>query len=97
MAAKSRSAKFYASHPSSRAKKQAYDRVLGARPAQVTKREESNKARYNAKKNGKDIRGLDWDHSVHRFVKSSTNRGRTSGTAGDNRARNRHVRFGGKS
>lgn len=74
--AKSRSAKFYASHPASRAKKQRYDARLNDRPEQVNKREESNKKRYNAKKNGQNIRGKDYDHATNRFVSIKTNRGR---------------------
>jgi len=76
MAAKSESAKYYASHPEARKKKQAYDKVLGARPEQVKKRTESNQKRAEAKKKGQNIQGKDYDHSVNRFVKSSVNRGR---------------------
>lgn len=87
MAAKSNSAKYYASHPEARDKKQAYDKKLNSRPEQVKKRTESNAKRAEATKKGQNIQGKDYDHSVNRFVKSSVNRGRTSGTAGDNRAR----------
>lgn len=76
MAARSRSAKYYASHPVARKKKQAYDRKLNDRPAQVNKREESNKKRYQAKRRGQNIRGKDWDHATGRFVSVATNRGR---------------------
>lgn len=73
---KSKSARYYASHPEARRKKQAYDRKLNARPSQVKKRVESNEKRRIAKRNGQDIRGKDWDHAVKRFVLSKTNRGR---------------------
>lgn len=91
----SKSARYYRDNPAAAKRKAAYDKKLNSRPTQVNKREESNKARYNARKNGKNIRGLDYDHSVKRFVKSSTNRGRTHGTAGDRNARGR-MRFGRK-
>lgn len=76
MAAKSRSAKFYRDNADARRKKAAYDTRLNDRPAQVNKREEANKARARAKRNGQNIKGKDYDHAVKRFVKSSTNRGR---------------------
>lgn len=74
--AKSESAKYYASHPEARAKKQAYDKKLNAKPEQVQKRVESNQKRADATKKGQNIQGKDYDHSVNRFVKSSVNRGR---------------------
>lgn len=76
MAAKSASAKYYASHPEARKKKAAYDTKLNQRPEQVKKRTESNKKVAEAKKKGQNIQGKDYDHAVNRFVKSSTNRGR---------------------
>lgn len=74
--AKSRSARYYASHPEAREKKARYDTRLNDRPAQVNKREESNKKRYQAKKRGQNIKGKDYDHAVNRFVSVKTNRGR---------------------
>lgn len=92
---KSRSARFYASHPESRAKKAAYDTRLNDRPAQVNKREQANKMRARAKRAGQNVRGKDYDHGSRRFISSSANRGKTSGTKGDRNARGRHhVRFG---
>lgn len=76
MAARSRSAKYYQSHPVARKKKQQYDKVLNDRPSQVNKREESNKKRYQARKRGQNITNKDWDHAVRRFVPVATNRGR---------------------
>lgn len=76
MTAKSKSAKYYASNPEARAKKASYDKKLNSRPEQVKKRVESNAKRAEAKKNGKNIKGLDYDHAVNRFVPSSKNRGR---------------------
>ena len=53
------------------------DKLINSRPEQVQKRVESNKARRDAHKDGKDIAGKDFDHALGRFVASSTNRGRT--------------------
>ena len=76
MAAKSKSAKYYAKNPAARKKKAATDKKINARPSQVKKRVEANRARRKAKANGKNIKGKDYDHAVGRFVNSSTNRGR---------------------
>lgn len=76
MPAKSKSAKFYAKNPKSRAKKKAYDTKLNARKEQKVKRAESNAARAKAKKAGKNIKGKDYDHAVGKFVSVKTNRGR---------------------
>lgn len=74
--AKSKSARYYANNPKARKKKAATDKKINARPSQVKKRVEANRARRKAKKAGKNIKGKDYDHAVGRFVKSSTNRGR---------------------
>lgn len=76
MPAKSKSAKYYAKNPAARKKKAATDKKINARPAQVKKRVEANRARRKAKASGKNIKGKDYDHAVGKFVKSSTNRGR---------------------
>lgn len=72
----SKSAKYYRDNPEARKKKAATDKKINARPSQVRKRVEANRARREAKAAGKDVRGKDYDHSTNRFVKSSTNRGR---------------------
>ncbi len=89
MAAKSRSAKYYETHPEAREKKKKYDAALNRRPDQVAKRMELNK--YNKKKgtygNGD---GKDASHKGGRivgFVKASRNRGDKNNSAGDRRAR----------
>lgn len=89
MTAKSKSAKFYASSPKSRAKKKAYDTKLNATKKQTKKRVEANKARRKAKAAGKDVRGKDASHTKNGIVfkKSSVNRGSKSDSAGDKRAR----------
>ena len=76
MPAKSKSAEYYAKNPAARKKKAATDKKINARPSQVKKRVEANKARRKAKAAGKNIKGKDFDHAVGKFVKSSTNRGR---------------------
>lgn len=85
--AKSKSARYYANNPKARKKKAATDKKINARPEQKKKRVESNKARRQAKKAGKDVRGRDYDHAVGRFVKSSTNRGRKGEGGRKRRAR----------
>jgi hypothetical protein len=92
MAGKSKSAKYYASNPEARKKKNAYDQALNSRKEQVQKRVEANRARRKAKAAGKDVRGKDYNHGTKSFVKSSVNRGAKSGTKGD-----RNARGGGKS
>lgn len=72
----SRSAKYYRSHPEARRKKAKYDTELNRRPERVKKRVESNKKRRQAKKAGKNIKGLDYDHAVGRFIPAHINRGR---------------------
>tara|TARA_R110000851_G_scaffold162725_1_gene306602 strand:- start:3688 stop:3960 length:273 start_codon:yes stop_codon:yes gene_type:complete len=76
MATKSKSAKYYAKNPAARKKKAATDKKINARPAQVKKRVEANKAVRKAKAAGKSTKGKDYDHAVGKFVKTSTNRGR---------------------
>lgn len=76
MPAKSKSAKYYAKNPAARKKKAATDKKINARPSQIKKRVEANKARRKAKAAGKNIKGKDFDHAVGKFVKTSTNRGR---------------------
>ena len=70
------STKYYRDNPEARKKKAATDKKINSRKEQIKKRVESNAKRREAKKNGKNIEGKDYDHAVNRFVKSSTNRGR---------------------
>ncbi len=71
-----RSTKFYQENPSARKRKAKTDKKINSRPSQVKKRVESNRKRREAKKKGKDIRGLDWDHATRRFTSIKANRGR---------------------
>lgn len=71
-----KSTAYYRENPEARKKKAATDKKINAKPEQVKKRTESNQKRAEAKKDGKDIKGKDYDHAVGKFVKSATNRGR---------------------
>ena len=57
------------------------------------KRAESQKKRREAKKNGKNIEGKDWDHNTESFVSSSYNRGGTQkgGTDGTKAEKTRNA------
>lgn len=70
------STKYYRENPEARKKKAAYDTKLNSKKEQIKKRTEANAKRAEAKKNGKNINGKDYDHATNRFVKSSINRGR---------------------
>lgn len=85
----SKSAKYYQNNPDARKKKAEVDKKINARPEQVQKRVEANKARREAKANGKDVRGKDASHTKNGIVfkKSSVNRGSKSDSAGDKRSR----------
>lgn len=76
MATKSKSAKYYASHPEAKAKKARYDTKLESKPAQVQKRVEANA--YN-RAHGTVGDGRDASHRGGRVVgleAASVNRGR---------------------
>jgi hypothetical protein len=71
------SAEFYRKNPVARAKKAAVDKAINSRPNQIKKRVECNRERRNARKKGKNIDQLDWDHHINKFVSIAKNRGRT--------------------
>lgn len=89
MAAKSRSAKFYAENPEAREKKKKYDAALNRRPEQVKKRVALNK--YNRKKgtygNGDNKDAVHKMGKIVGFRAASKNRGDKDDSAGDKRAR----------
>lgn len=85
------STNYYRDNPDARKKKAATDKKINARPEQVKKRTEANAKRAQAEKKGQNIKGKDYNHGTNSFVKSSINRGATSGTSGD-----RNARGGGK-
>lgn len=89
MAAKSKSAKYYRDNPEARKKKAATDTKINARPEQVKKRVEANKARRQAKAAGKNVTGKDASHTKNGiiFKKSSVNRGSKSDSQGDRNSR----------
>ena len=72
-----------------RKNKQAYDKKFAASEEQKKKRAECNKARRNAKSNGKDIDGKDASHTKNGIVfkKTSVNRGSKKDSQGDKNAR----------
>lgn len=87
MAGKSKSAVYYQNNKSARDKKKKYDSELNKRPEQARKRSELITRNREADKRGVDRTNKDWDHGSRRYVSSSTNRGKTSGTVGDRNAR----------
>lgn len=72
----SKSGKYYRDNPEAAKRKQKLDAKINKRKKQVKKRVESNKARRQARANGKNIEGKDFDHAVGRFVSVKKNRGR---------------------
>lgn len=87
----SRTARFYRTHPKSRARHRAYQAKYQKKRSQVKKRVELTKHnREHDKKYGKaSRRGKDASHTKHGIVykKSSVNRGSKTDMAGDRRAR----------
>lgn len=86
-----KTAKFYASHPQSKAKKDAYNAKYNKKSSAVKKRVEANKANRKAQANGTARKGdgLDASHTKYGIVmkKQSINRGSKKDSAGDRRAR----------
>ena len=89
----SRTARFYRTHPRSRAKHRAYQAKYNKKASQIKKRSELIKHnRAHDKKYGKSSRiGKDASHTKHGIVYKSisANRGSKSDTSGDRRARGR--------
>lgn len=85
----SRSARYYREHPEAREKKKETDTRINRRPEQKAKRAElSRRNRAHDKRHGKASRsGKDYDHGSGRYISSSSNRGKKSGTRGDKNAR----------
>lgn len=83
------STEYYRKHPEARKKKAETDTKVNARPEQVKKRVEANKARREAKAAGVNVKGKDASHTSKGIVfkKSSVNRGSKSDSPGDKRAR----------
>ena len=83
------STNYYRKNAAARKKKAATDKKINARPEQIKKRVEANRARRKAKAAGKDVRGKDASHTKNGIVfkDSSKNRGSKSDSAGDKRAR----------
>jgi len=88
MTAKSKSAKYYASHPEARAKKKNYDSLFERKEEQVEKRKELVKAHRERGDYG-HAGGYDLAHTSKGLVrkKASLNRGDKDDRPGDRRAR----------
>lgn len=71
----SKSAKYYRDNPQARKRKAETDKQINSRAEQKKKRRESGKARTEAKRKGKNIKGKDYDHKQGKFISSKKNRG----------------------
>jgi hypothetical protein len=85
---KSKSAKYYASNPEAKAKKDAYNKEFNKKPEQRAKRSELVKVNRDRGTYGNGD-GKDASHTKKGIVmkSASANRGSKSDTAGDRRAR----------
>lgn len=83
----SRSARYYQNNPGARARKKAYDTKFNEKPSQRKKRSELVTKNRDADKKGVNRTGKDYDHGSKRYISSSKNRGKKTGTAGDRSAR----------
>jgi hypothetical protein len=85
---KSKSAKYYASNPEAKAKKDAYNKEFNKKPEQRAKRSELVKVNRDRGTFGNGD-GKDASHTKKGIVmkSASANRGSKSDTAGDRRAR----------
>lgn len=83
----SKTAKYYRDNPEARKKKLEYSKKYNAKPSERKKRVKLIQINREADNKGVDRTGKDYDHAVGGYVSSSVNRGRTSGTPGDARAR----------
>jgi hypothetical protein len=87
----SKTSKYYATHPKAREKRLNYQAEFNKRPDQVKKRVELNKANNVSHKAGRTKVGdnLDQSHTKSglKLKKASVNRGSSSDSPGDRRAR----------
>ena len=83
------STEYYRKNPRARRKKARTDAAINRRPEQVRKRVESNRARRRAKRNGRNVTGLDASHTKNGMVFKSIrrNRGSKKDSSGDRNAR----------
>lgn len=93
MAEKGRTARYYATGTTikggkkkpaaakrAKAVKAKLDKVINKAPKQLAKRRELGKRRTKAIKEGKNIKGKDYDHKQGKFIDSSVNRGQAEGS-----------------
>ena len=86
----SRSGKYYRDNPDKAKNKDAYNKKLNATPSQRKKRSELSVARKKLKKKGKKLEGKDLSHRADGSIRLRSvkkNRGSSSDTSGDRRAR----------
>ena len=102
MAAKSRTAKFYAANPTARKKRLDYQAKYNKKPDQVKKRVELNKYNKAQTKLGNNVKGDKKDAShgkggkITGYSLENHNRGDRNNTPGDKRSRSAKHRPGGK-
>ena len=60
--------------PEARRRKKARDKKVAMSPRRRAMKAENQRKRRAAKKNGKDINGMDYDHTTSSFVSASRNR-----------------------
>ncbi len=60
--------------PAARKKKAARDLAFAKTPARRAKKAHAQRERRKAKKNGVNVKGMDWDHKDERWEKVSRNR-----------------------
>ena len=95
MAAKSRTALFYQSHPKSRRKHVRDQAEINKRPEEVAKRVALIKFNRTHKKPGEDYDASHKGGKIVGYSKAKNNRGDKNNSAGDKRSRNPKYRFGG--
>jgi len=86
----SRSGKYYRDNPDAAKRKAQTDKKINARPEQRKKRSELSVARKKLKKKGKKLEGKDLSHRADGSIRLRSvkkNRGSSSDTSGDRRAR----------
>jgi len=86
-----KTADYYKKNPKAKAKKLAYDKKYQKKDRVKKYQRKLKKKRYKDAKKGNPRAqkgsGYDYDHGSKRYLKASKNRGKTSGTPGDKRAR----------
>jgi len=66
--------------PKAKRRKAARDKAFAMTPRRRAMKAENQRLRRKAKKNGKNLKGLDYDHNRKKFVTVKTNRSKTKTT-----------------